>query len=157
MFFSSEKRQYLQLINQCCRKYNTHTGVYYYYSGKTFLRKGSSPNPFPKTFNPNFSQIGRLKIIKSPANHAGRALSVKNLSWKFLEGSLRDNPFSKGFPSIIFIKTSLYISHYPWSFFQFLLFFFSSSFCLLASSLKLSTVLTNKAGSRHIPSWRTSK
>ena len=31
---------------------------YVYLSGETFLRKGSPPNPLPKTFNTNFSPIG---------------------------------------------------------------------------------------------------
>ena len=32
--------------------------VYIDLSGETFLKKGSSPNPFPKTFNTNFSRTG---------------------------------------------------------------------------------------------------
>ena len=32
--------------------------LYTYLSGETFLRKGSPPNPLPKTFNTNFSPIG---------------------------------------------------------------------------------------------------
>ena len=46
------------------RKYDTYIEVYGNYSGKTFLRKGSSPNPFPKTFDPNFSHIERIYIQK---------------------------------------------------------------------------------------------
>ncbi|MBQ6212178.1 MAG: hypothetical protein IJJ57_04690, partial [Ruminococcus sp.] len=48
-------------------KYGIYIEVYSYYSGKTFLRKGSSPNPFPKTF---LSKFTALQFVLPQINNA---------------------------------------------------------------------------------------
>ena len=56
--------------------------------GENFLRKVFPQTPFSKTFIP-FLWIGAIAPI-----HKNKV--------KFSEGSLRENPFSKGFPSTSF-------------------------------------------------------
>ena len=72
-----------------------YVAVYARYSGKTFLRKGSSPNPFPKTFNLNFPQIGRMVIKKPMLLNMGCALSGENLKPKVLGREFEGEPFFK--------------------------------------------------------------
>jgi len=95
--------------------------VYVSYSRKSFLRKGSSPPPFPKTFNLNFppdrahDNKKAHVVITWVAPYPGENLKLKVLGREFEgdspqcgEMSRSDrgdrrrqrNPFSKGSPSI---------------------------------------------------------
>jgi len=66
-----------------------------YLSGETFLRKGSSPNPFPKTFNRILPLIGRSTINVKNRSNSESALSGAKLILKVLGREFEGEPFFK--------------------------------------------------------------
>ena len=69
-------------------------------AGRKLSEESFPPDPFSKTFIP-FLWIGATAPI-----HKNKV--------KFSEGSLRENPFSKGFPSIEFPDTTINSSFSTW-------------------------------------------
>ena len=69
--------------------------LYMYLSGETFLRKGSPPNPLPKTFNRIFPLRGRSTKDVKTSSITGSALSGEKLILKVLGKEFEEEPFFK--------------------------------------------------------------